>query len=444
MERSRQAQYDALTVAMSRVITPVVICMAFAIWLANSLGDPTTCTPVADVKPTKLKPLEPLPTTTKKAPSGSTSSFGIYQALIFVGIFCVLIVVFTFLLVWLFKSGHVRFIAGWLFVAVAVIFAYVGGIYLYEFCRSHCINLDWVTLSFAVWNFTITGLAAVFWKVPRFINQAYLIVMSALMAFIFRTLPEWATWTILGVLVVWDLFAVLAPCGPLRMLVEASKKMNEPLPALVYDTNPNDIGRDPEAMPAVILTRKKKQDRGATSSDPAQTTEEAGRTGEEAVPGENGTPGESEETPSSTRSERRARRRAKKEAKKEAKNRDAAGTDGTQAETSGENASQPTQPQQPEEIRVGTLGAHLKLGLGDFVFYSVLVAQASKQGAMTAVISFVAILAGLCATLFLVIVYKKALPALPISIVSGMVFYALTRLTVKPFVLNLFPRLIFH
>ncbi len=97
-----------------------------------------------------------------------------------------------------------------------------------------------------------------------------------------------------------------------------------------------------------------------------------------------------------------------------------------------------------EEIRVGTLGAHLKLGLGDFVFYSVLVAQASQAGAMTAIISFVAILAGLCATLFLVIVYKKALPALPISIVSGMMFYVLTRWTVKPFVLNLLPELLFH
>lgn len=93
---------------------------------------------------------------------------------------------------------------------------------------------------------------------------------------------------------------------------------------------------------------------------------------------------------------------------------------------------------------IGTLGHHLKLGLGDFVFYSILVAQASNRGAMTTVISFIAILNGLCATLFLVTVYRKALPALPISIVLGLVFFFLTRFTIQPFVENLLPELLFH
>ncbi len=280
MDNSRQAQFDALTVAMSRVITPVVICMAFAIWLVNSLGDPIRCTPVVGV-PKKENPLKHVIDRTENAGNlKGPQTFNIAQALIFVGIFCALIVVFTFLLVWLFKQGHTRFIGIWLFVAVAVIFAYVGGIYLYEFCRSRCINLDWITLSYAVWNFTITGLVSIFYTVPRVVNQAYLIIMSALMAYIFRTLPEWATWTILAVLVVWDLFAVLAPCGPLRMLVKAGQARNEPLPALVYDTNPNDIGRDPEAKPAIIFKRNKKSKANAPASS-APPVEEPTENGED-------------------------------------------------------------------------------------------------------------------------------------------------------------------
>jgi hypothetical protein len=87
---------------------------------------------------------------------------------------------------------------------------------------------------------------------------------------------------------------------------------------------------------------------------------------------------------------------------------------------------------------------HLLPSVVQFVFYSILVAQASQRGATTAITSFVAILTGLCATLFLVTVYRKALPALPISIVLGLLFYVLTRYTIDPFVNNLLPELLFH
>ncbi len=76
--------------------------------------------------------------------------------------------------------------------------------------------------------------------------------------------------------------------------------------------------------------------------------------------------------------------------------------------------------------------SEIKLGLGDFVFYSLLVGRASMSGAAPALACALAVLAGLCATLALLPVLKKVLPALPISIAVGILFYFTTELALAP------------
>lgn len=80
----------------------------------------------------------------------------------------------------------------------------------------------------------------------------------------------------------------------------------------------------------------------------------------------------------------------------------------------------------------------IKLGLGDFIFYSILVSKAALYSSTTFFACTVAILFGLGLTLGLLALRGKALPALPISIFLGVVFYLLTRYSMQPWIQDIF------
>ena len=85
----------------------------------------------------------------------------------------------------------------------------------------------------------------------------------------------------------------------------------------------------------------------------------------------------------------------------------------------------------------------IKLGLGDFIFYSVLVARAAMYDTFVATSCFLAVLQGLVGTLFLLGVYERALPALPISIAFGVVAYFGSRYALEPVAMEFASQLVF-
>ncbi|GET87348.1 presenilin-like aspartic peptidase, putative [Leishmania tarentolae] len=78
--------------------------------------------------------------------------------------------------------------------------------------------------------------------------------------------------------------------------------------------------------------------------------------------------------------------------------------------------------------------APFKLGLGDFIFYSLLVGRASFSGFVSWGFCMVSILAGMLGTLLSLLLFRnslRALPALPLSIFLSVVVFVLCRLFVE-------------
>jgi presenilin 1 len=398
------------------------------------------------------------------------------------------------------------------------------------------------------------GTIAIFYQkgIPQYINQTYLVLTSVIVAWQLSYFTNWMAWALLVMLALYDLFAVLSPCGPLKALVKLMTKEDAPaMPGLLYEArlpdNATRPGRDGGGGNSTRSSSSSRRVDGsstaaaaavdATSSPTSVTDNMAGCSRERSVSNnlemissqqqQEVTTTTVKSNPSSRQEEVTVSQRVMPSSADNSMSAVEAGTrtsmsNSTHSRTASLplaiakvyklplvlrrseaihttittiDTSSPTSYLQQEftsqelqenvivkfprgggriestlndddgevryvvynrdgEIRrtlvVDENGKvmevvkssnsksvgenNIKLGLGDFIFYSVLVSKAAENSFAAFVACFISILMGLGGTLVLLAVYHKALPALPISIFLAVVFFVLTIYCMSPWI----------
>lgn len=295
--------------------------------------------------------------------------------------------------------------------------------------------MDWISLCYILLNFALVGSVVLFFTpAPLLLKQCYLVVTGVAVAFVFTWIPEWTTWVLLVAMAIYDILAVLVPGGPLKVLVEMAQERDEDIPALVYEARsvrrnatqqqqqqPLEVDGEATATRLVVSPSQQRRQQQHGSTIEHETASSDGRS----------TPTlDASDTPLIAHSASLS-----------------ADTGivlqpPLQQEVAAVGAGTHLTPEQvheaemhPSEASAFALPEAIKLGLGDFIFYSVLVGRAAMYDMLTVFSCYIAIISGLGMTLVWLAVTHHALPALPISIAMAVLFYFVSRFVMEPVIL---------
>eukprot|EP00937_MAST-01D_sp_MAST-1D-sp2_P003120 g3120.t1 len=146
----------------------------------------------------------------------------------------------TFVIVLLYYMNCMWLLYGYMFLSSTMLLGLLGGLmWRVAVYKWNCI-LDWATFYIVCANFALVGVIAIFYQkgTPMGLTQSYLVCISVIMAWQLKQLfPVWTTFALLIGLALYDLCAVLTPCGPLKLLVGLVQKEGRPLPGLLYEAD---------------------------------------------------------------------------------------------------------------------------------------------------------------------------------------------------------------
>lgn len=413
----------------------------------------------------------------------------------------------TFVIVLLYKYNCMWILIGYMMFCSTSLLGFLGGHIWYVAIQIYNLPVDKLTYFFVLWNFAAVGILSIFYGkgVPKFLSQGYLICTSVILAWHLSFFDDVMAWSLLFMLALYDLCAVLTPCGPLKALVNLMSREDAPeMPGLLYEADLPPEARRP-GVPSAGSSGNRNNNRDSSgggadgSINTAAVSESRSETESNNIGGMTAGEGPRMDLPLAVAQVYNLPVQdipAKSQRIFHCTSNNGNGgasfkrplLDGDTTSSSFDIPENPSRKQlqadvtvqlptnggrierirrkgknvflernrhgEPKRIlwmdRQGRVFAEsseyglneddeesgdrnsIRLGLGDFIFYSVMVAKAAEYSFTAFAVLMLVILAGLGGTLILLSVFHQALPALPISIFLGIFFYIVTRFFIQP------------
>ena len=330
--------------------------------------------------------------------------------------FLIWLIVSTSLILCIVKLNLLKLLSAILVTIVSILFLFVNTLFWLTISAAFNCTLDLITCSFLIVNNAVLAVFTIMWKGPKKLTQAYHIYLSVLIAWYLDTLtPLWMGWLMLTALSVWDAIAVIPKYGPLNTIIRILEKRGKKLPtALVYSTyfewrslvnlsqNRNLRRKDSKSLnknPIYLKASSLNLDRVSLVDEIEISYENSGKKLRPGFNENNNNLNPIEEL-----------------------------------DIKQSQSAKPTKSNQTIITEDQDEGKP-KLGLGDFVFYSLLIGKSASQFNLTTIVAcFLAIIVGLSATIVLVAILQRPLPALPIPVLFAVFIFFTSEYAVVPFI----------
>ena len=170
--------------------------------------------------------------------TGRQLSSALLNALVIVAVICVITVV----VVLLYRYRCMKILWGYMILASTLLLGYLSSVMFQVAIQRYQLKIDTISFWLFIYNLALVGVASIFFapalRMPSYITQFYLMLSSVIIAWQMSNWDPWTGWLLLVCLALYDLFAVLTPCGPLKALVRLMQREDAPaLPGLLYEAN---------------------------------------------------------------------------------------------------------------------------------------------------------------------------------------------------------------
>ena len=252
-----------------------VLCMTSPVFVASCMTILFVCT--MNMKPEGSEPFIGLMPYVQ--PQGETLWQNVLLGAVLNGAYIMAyVIVLTFLFLFLYAKLYARVLYTLLVGAFIVAVASFSGYWLISVCALYKIPLDQVTIAFLIFNVVVGGVVCVYYAplhhvlFPQFADGGnayfsrpmnfYLLLHAVALAWPFACFSEWTVFFTLCFLIVWDLLAVLTPCGPLALIMKINRRRVflgeetfELPPGLVYHHRLFNLGTGDITFYAVLVAR---------------------------------------------------------------------------------------------------------------------------------------------------------------------------------------------